>query len=103
MRVEKVSCHATTDTRETSPSRNQPAKKDATRSVIFRQRSEIPEARASRRPLAGRDGAMEDLTVLAPQTFRVGVRDWRSLRAGPRPFEPDREKREHPAILDDFL
>jgi hypothetical protein len=42
-------------------------------------------------PLAGRNGAMEGLTVRAPQTFR----DRRSLRAGPRPFEPAREKRAH--------
>jgi len=40
-------------------------------------------------PLAGRNGAMEGLTVRAPQTFRYR----RSLRAGPRPFT--REKRAH--------
>jgi hypothetical protein len=39
---------------------------------------------------------MEDLTVLAPQTFRPAFVTGEA-------FEPDREKREHPAILDEFL
>jgi len=88
MRVEKLSCHAPTDTRETSQTAREKRRDtlgDFCVSVLKFQKRALPNTP----PLAGRNGAMEGLTVRAPQTFRYR----RSLRAGPRPFT--REKRAH--------